>query len=82
MEYNFSGHYLKLLNGKLVCSDCPAESNTNTDNEWHYRDISEDADNSGTYEYDQARRKQNKNLQDSAQIKIDSSEIVLDSLSN
>ncbi len=82
MEYNFTGHYLKLLNGKLVCSDCPAESNTNTDDEWHYRDISDDADNSGTYEYDQARRKQNKNRQDSVQIKIDSSKIVLDSISN
>lgn len=48
MEFKTVGHYLKLLNGKLVCSDCPEESNINTDDEWQYRDISDDVNDSGT----------------------------------
>jgi len=82
MEYNTAGHFLTLLNGKLVCNDCPAESNTNSDDDWHYRDIPEDSDNSGTYDYDQARRKQNESVRDSAKIKTGSANTVMDSIQN
>ncbi|HEA29319.1 MAG TPA: PspC domain-containing protein [Leeuwenhoekiella sp.] len=82
MNYNLTGHYVSMVNGKLICEDCPEATNTTSEANWHYRDVPNEGDDSGgTYEYDQARQQRNGRIQESAQEKTDTLSTILDTIS-